>query len=57
MNLNTLKTLFDSFYEAIYIVDKNRKIVYFNPKAEEITGFSKEEIIGKYCQIYIIYLT
>lgn len=49
MNLNTLKTLFDSFYEAIYIVDKNRKIVYFNPKAEEITGFSKEEIIGKHC--------
>lgn len=49
-SLNTLIKIFDSFDEAIYIVDKHRKILYFNPIAEHITGFKSGEIIGKNCQ-------
>ncbi|VEU82326.1 sensor domain-containing diguanylate cyclase [Acholeplasma hippikon] len=49
-SLHTLMQIFSSFDEAIYIVDKNRKILYFNPIAERITGFSKDELVGKYCQ-------
>ena len=48
-NLETFKKLFDQFHEAIYIVDKFRKIVYFNPEAEKLTGFSKSEMENSFC--------
>lgn len=48
-NLDQLKLLFSNFYEAIYIVDTNRQILYFNPKAEAISGFHSNDIIGKFC--------
>ena len=47
--LEQLKKYFDHFHEAIYIVDKERKILYYNPKAVEISGFSKEEMEGTHC--------
>ena len=37
------------FNEAIYIVDKDRKILFFNKAAEEITGYKASEIVGKHC--------
>ncbi len=47
--LNKLKILFESFHEAIYIVDKERKILYFNPAASQISGFEKDEMINTFC--------
>lgn len=35
--------------KALYIVDNNRKIIYWSKKCEEITGYSKEEIVNKRC--------
>ena len=37
---------------AIFTVDTNRRITTWNKKAEEVTGFSAEEIIGKECLIF-----
>jgi len=48
-NLEQLKTMFDHFHEAIYIVDVNREILYFNQMASEISGFSQEEMHGLFC--------
>lgn len=48
-NLERLKTLFDSFHEAIYIVDNERKILYFNPVASQISGFEKGEMVNSFC--------
>ena len=48
-NLENLKLLFETLNEAVYIVDKNRKILYFNPMATQISGFSKEETENTYC--------
>jgi len=48
-NLDAMKRIFNVFHEAVYIVDKNRKILYFNPVACDISGFKKEEIEGKHC--------
>ncbi|MBN2655541.1 MAG: PAS domain S-box protein [Spirochaetales bacterium] len=39
--------LFNKSPIAIYSVDKEKKIVNFNQKAEEITGFKREEVIGR----------
>ena len=48
-HLEQLTTLFDNFHEAVYIVDEKRKILYFNPQASKISGFSKGETQGFFC--------
>lgn len=48
-NLPTLKKLFAEFHEAIYIVNTERQILYFNPVAERITGFSSKEMECSFC--------
>lgn len=35
--------------DAIYVVDRNLKIIYANPAAEELTGYSSAEALGKKC--------
>jgi diguanylate cyclase (GGDEF)-like protein/PAS domain S-box-containing protein len=47
--LEQYKRVFESFHEAIYIVNKDRKILYFNPIASLISGFSQEETEGFFC--------
>lgn len=47
--LEKLKLLFESFHEAIYIVDTERKILYFNPAASQISGFEKTEMVNSFC--------
>lgn len=38
-----------NLYEGVYIVDKNRKIVFWNSGSEQITGYSADEVVNKYC--------
>ena len=35
--------------EAVFVYDENMKIKYFNSAAEKITGYRKEDVIGKKC--------
>lgn len=35
--------------DALYFVTKDRQIIFWNQKAEEITGFKKEEVLNAYC--------
>jgi len=44
-----LNDILDNIYGGVYYVDQKRKIKYWNKEAEKITGFSKEEVIGKHC--------
>lgn len=44
-----LNDILDNIYGGVYYVDEKRKIKYWNKEAEEITGFSKDEVVGKYC--------
>lgn len=48
-NLKQLAALFEHFHEAVYIVDQNRKILYFNIMATEISGYSPDEMVGIFC--------
>lgn len=41
--------LFDGLPEGVFTIDTEWKINSFNTRAEKLTGFKKEEIIGKYC--------
>jgi len=42
--------MLDNLRDGIYFVDPERKILFWNKAAEEITGYSAEEIVGKTCQ-------
>jgi diguanylate cyclase (GGDEF)-like protein/PAS domain S-box-containing protein len=41
--------LIDNLYDGVYFVDSSRMITYWNKSAEELTGYSAEEAIGKHC--------
>ena len=48
-NFDNLTAMFDHYNEAVYIVDKHRQILYFNPIATQISGFTKEDTEGSFC--------
>jgi PAS domain S-box-containing protein len=43
------QTILDSVADGIFTVDKSRRITSFNRAAERITGFTRDEAIGKPC--------
>jgi PAS domain S-box-containing protein len=44
------KLLLDQMEEGIYIVDCDRRILYWNGGAERITGYYAHDIVGRLCQ-------
>jgi diguanylate cyclase (GGDEF)-like protein/PAS domain S-box-containing protein len=41
--------LLDGLYDAVYFVDRTRKITYWNKGAEHLTGYTASEAIGNHC--------
>lgn len=52
-NTYLLKVI-DSANEGIYVTDRDRKFVIWNSKAERISGYRTDEVIGRYCQDNIL---
>ncbi len=48
-NRKNLERILDNIKDGIIAHDLNRHIFYFNRKAEEITGYRREDVIGKDC--------
>ena len=46
--------IINNLSDGVYLVDQTRTIIFWNKAAEEITGYSKEEVIGKHCQDNIL---
>jgi diguanylate cyclase (GGDEF)-like protein/PAS domain S-box-containing protein len=44
----------DNLYEGLYIVDKERKIQYWNKAAERISGYTAAEVVGSSCSDNIL---
>ena len=44
-----LPLIFDTISHGIFTIDCDGLITSFNSKAEELTGYSKEDVIGKQC--------
>ncbi|MGQ9801368.1 MAG: diguanylate cyclase [Candidatus Saccharicenans sp.] len=42
--------MIDNLYDGVYLVDRDRRITYWNKGAERITGYSASYIVGKLCQ-------
>lgn len=43
------KKLTNELHDGVYFVTKGRKIIFWNKRAEEITGYKASEVIGKHC--------
>ncbi|MGP8251932.1 MAG: diguanylate cyclase [Terracidiphilus sp.] len=41
--------LCDNLFDGVYFVDRKRKIAYWNRGAEELTGYTSEEVVGSRC--------
>lgn len=44
-----VQSVIDLVDEGVYCVDRDRRLVYWNPAAEHITGFTAEEAQGRCC--------
>lgn len=44
---NMLRTIISGIVDAIIAVDPNQKIILFNKVAENLTGYSEKEVLGK----------
>ncbi len=41
--------ILDHLYDGLYVVDQERKIVYWNPAAARLTGYTSEQMVGRHC--------
>ena len=49
MNQTLHTNMLDHFFEGVYFVDPERRIGFWNRAAEKLTGFSREEVVGRVC--------
>lgn len=49
MSFSESHSLLDHIPNGMYLVDKDRRIVDWNAAAERLTGYKKEEVVGKRC--------
>ena len=54
MEDNFYKEILNSLQDGIYYLDRNRIITYWNRGAEQITGYTAEQVIGKSCRNNIL---
>lgn len=43
-------SIINNLHDGVYYVDNNRTILFWNKGAEEITGYTSDEIVNKQCQ-------
>ncbi|MBX7256398.1 MAG: sensor domain-containing diguanylate cyclase [Candidatus Hydrogenedentes bacterium] len=48
------KDILDNLYDAVYFVNTDRKITYWNKAAERLTGYAADEVEGRCCRDNIL---
>lgn len=54
MDPSTHKKILDNLHEAVYFVDQERRITYWNHAAGTLTGFEAKQVIGSLCHDNIL---
>jgi diguanylate cyclase (GGDEF)-like protein/PAS domain S-box-containing protein len=49
MDLDRYGPLLDQMFDAVYLVDRQRRIVYWNAAAARLTGYAPQEVVGRPC--------
>lgn len=44
---NKLETIVNGIGDGVFVVDSDLKIILFNPKASDISGFSEKDVLGR----------
>ena len=48
------RELLDNLYDGVFFVDSNKTITYWNRAAENITGYTCDDVVGKCCSDNIL---
>lgn len=46
---DSYESIVENLHDGLYFVDRNRVITYWNKAAEQISGFTADEVVGKSC--------
>jgi diguanylate cyclase (GGDEF)-like protein/PAS domain S-box-containing protein len=46
---NLFKRVLDNLLDGVYFADRERRITYWNAAAEQLTGYTAEEVMGRRC--------
>lgn len=46
--------IIETLHDGLYFVDRDRRITYWNRSAEKISGFTADEVMGRYCSDNIL---
>jgi diguanylate cyclase (GGDEF)-like protein/PAS domain S-box-containing protein len=49
VDVDRYRPLLDQMFDAVYLVDRERRIVYWNAAAERLTGFRSDDVVGRSC--------
>jgi diguanylate cyclase (GGDEF)-like protein/PAS domain S-box-containing protein len=49
MGVDSYIRILENLNDGLYFVDRNRTITYWNKAAEQISGYSASEVIGRHC--------
>lgn len=44
------KEIIENLYDGVYFVNRDRVITYWNKGAERLTGYTREQVVGKSCR-------
>jgi diguanylate cyclase (GGDEF)-like protein/PAS domain S-box-containing protein len=51
---DVLRSVLESLQTGIYLVDRDHKIVFWSDGAERITGYLRQEVVGRFCRESLI---
>ena len=49
LNVPAAEALLEAMSEAVYAVDTDRRVTYWNPAAERLTGYRASDVVGRRC--------
>ena len=49
LQILSLQQVLETIPSGLFLVDRERRIVYWNEEAERITGFPADEVLGRHC--------
>ena len=48
------RTVLDTLQTGVYIVDRNRRIRFWNEGAEQITGYLRQDVVGRFLRDHFL---
>ena len=54
LEIDSYERIIENLHDGLYFVDRDRVITYWNKAAEQISGFTANEVVGKSCSANIL---